>query len=343
MDGDRREHDDRERHTAQAPIPHRGDPQDERQPDRGPAGKPGDEAADPRTERGSPLGRGKSGIHHARRRQRPRRRPRRHDLGRTPQQVQRRLGQLAPNRGDGPFRAPRGGPRHGRGHQRRDEQRRGQRHAGRRHEAPDQQHRRGRHDPDRCVRQRHAEPEIRQPVHVPDQPRQEVARAELGETGRRQPRQPRVRGGAQLREDPERGVVGGEALGVPEHAARDPEGADRGDREQELEHRRLLRRARDQPGRRGREADRGTRCTDAREHREQQATADRAADPEDGEEGAHEAAAGAGADAEAPAGSAGDRHPPDPDGPVRPGDGARPMRHEQDRGPAVRLGADGRP
>ena len=102
--------------------------------------------------------------------------------------------------------------------------------------------------PTEAYGQCHAEPEVGQPVDVPDEPGQQVAGAQLDETGRGKPCQALVRGAAQLREDPERRVVGGESLQVPEHAAPDPEGPDGRDREQELEHRRLLRRTRDQPG-----------------------------------------------------------------------------------------------
>ena len=71
-----------------------------------PPGEPRDEAADTRAERRPSFRRGQPRIHLAGRRQRPRRRPGRHDLGRTPQQVQRRLGQLAAHRPEGPLRAP---------------------------------------------------------------------------------------------------------------------------------------------------------------------------------------------------------------------------------------------
>ncbi len=139
----------------------------------------------------------------------------------------------------------------------------------------------------RCVREQDPEPQVRQPVHVADEPRQQVPGAQLCQPGRRQLREPRVDGPAQLAEDPERGVVGRQPLDVAEHAAADAERTHGGDRRQQRQHHRLLRRAADQPGRRGCEPDRRPTRRGARHDGEQEPPADRPPDAQDREDRAH--------------------------------------------------------
>ena len=209
VDGDRRQHDDRERDPSEAPVPHRSDPQDERQPDRGARRQAPSRGCRARP-RAPTAARRRPGAHP--RRPRPPRPAARHL---RPGSRARRAAGPAPRRparrGPGRGTARRAGtppPTRAAPPARSTSSVSGQGDTRRRQQPSDEQHRPGRRDPDGCVRQQHPQPEVRQPVHVADEPREQVARAQLRETRGREPREPRIDRGAQLGEHPERGVVG---------------------------------------------------------------------------------------------------------------------------------------
>ena len=165
----------------QAAVPHRADADDERRPD----GRPGRDA---RHERPDRRPRARTGARPGRGRRRPPRRPRPRPARRPRQGARaRRAAGRAPWRPGLPAQARSGPPHDGRprGGERRADRGRDERHAEhearRRHERAHDDHGPGPDDRGRCVRQEDARPEVDEPVHVGDEPREQVARSKVGE------------------------------------------------------------------------------------------------------------------------------------------------------------------
>jgi hypothetical protein len=127
--------------------------------------------------------------------------------------------------------------------------------AGRRQHREDDAHPERTRGETRNRRQHCAQPQVGHRLDVGHDAPEQVAAAERRQPGRRQALERAVRGDPRIGEQAQRGVVTDEPLGVAQHGTADAKGPHGDDRDRQLQHRRLLGGARDQPRRHRHQAD----------------------------------------------------------------------------------------
>ena len=206
-------------------------------------------------------------------------RPRDQNLRRSIKDFQRGCRKLASLGGDPPLASIRELYRNRRHRERDEDQRSGKRCCGARHQQPDGRYGDRPGDSRDEIGEQDAQPQVRQAVDIVDQSRQQVARPELGQTGRGEPLESKIGRASQPGEHPEGGVVAGQALRVAQRSAADAESPNACDRDHQVENGRSLGRPGDQPRGGGGQADRRSRGGNPGGHRQQQSAGDRPADP----------------------------------------------------------------